>query len=181
MTMKNKIGFALLSLLLVTAAHAERRGPTGHASKNVGGTHIEGSRSISGNKAESSVTATTKQGQSATGSASSTVGNGQASGTATVQTSGGKGATAQGDGHVTKTGATGSGSITTNSGKSVTATGTVDKTDTGVSASGTATTGTGKTASGTVVGNKEGGTVTVTTEQGAKSVGYGSQGKHATQ
>lgn len=178
--MKKHLAVTLLSLLLVTAAQAERRGPTGQASKDIGpagGVHAEGSRSITGNKAQSSFSMTGKEGKNVSGSAQSTVGGGRASGSATVQTSEGRAATAQGQGHLTATGATGSGSISTNSGKSVNATGNVDKTSNGISASGTATTGSGKNASGTIEGNKQGGTATVTTDNGTKSVGYGNQGK----
>jgi len=180
--MKYRIGIALMAIMLASVAHAERKGPTGHAGKGLGpnsGGQVAADRSISGNNAESSFSAGGKRGKSVTGSASSTVGAGKASGTASVQTSGGRGASAEGSGRLTPSGATGSGSVTTNSGKTVNATGSASKNDSGVSASGTATTGSGKAASASLEGDKEGGTVTVTTDQGTRSTGYGSQGKRA--
>lgn len=172
-------------MLIVTAglffslqAHAQRRGPSGHFEKTFGAKNAvsaSGDREIKGPNASSNFSASGPQGRGVQGEASSTAGFGHASGEATVTTSGGKAATASGSGSVSGNTASGNAVVNTSGGRGLTAEGSMTKTETGVSGSGTVNTQSGKSASASVEGNKEGGTLGVSTQQGDKAIGYGDQ------
>ena len=167
---------AILALALFpAAADAGRRGPVGTKSTTLGphdGVQAEGGRTVKGSKAQSNFMLKGRGGRSVTGSASSTVSGGKGKGTATVSTSKGRSATMEGQGSVSAGKASGSGSVTTDKGRGVSGSGSVKKTETGISGTGTATTNSGKSASGTIDGNKESGTMSVTTDRGTKSKEY---------
>jgi hypothetical protein len=167
---------SLLSMIVMPLQ--ARQGPQGHKEQSVGpnsGGKVSADRSIKGPNASSSFSAAGPRGKSVEGNATSTVGGGKAKGQATVTTSAGRSATAQGTGSVKAGTASGTGSVQTQSGYGVTATGSATKTDTGMSGTGSATTNSGKTATASVNGNQEGGTVSVDTAKGGKTVNYGNQ------
>jgi|GEM_PF-2907604 len=195
-------GLSFAVVLSCPEAHAVRKGPVGTKSGTYGPEgqiQAQGTRSVKGPQAESNYSVQGRK-RGVTGNASSTVGGGKATGTATFTTNKGRSATAQGQGSVsagkangsgsittkkgmgvnasgsgekTATGVSGSGTIQTNSGRrGATGSGSAQKTDTGISGSGTVETNKGKTASGTIDGNKQSGTVSVTTDRGTRSHDY---------
>lgn len=174
---------SMIGLAFSLPVHAARHGPSGHAEKSFGpkgGGSAGGDRQIKGPKASSQFSVSGPQGRDVQGEASSTVGFGHATGEVNVTTSGGRSATASGIGSVSGNTATGSGTISTSEGRGLAAEGSMTKTESGVSGSGMVTTQDGKSVTGAVEGDKEGGTIEISTQQGDKEIGYGGQATHPT-
>lgn len=174
----SKAAFATaLSLILagISFNAAARGGPVGHAERSFGpngGGFAQGTRSVTGPAASSSFSTNGPKGNGVSGNASSVVTPNSASGQAHVETTGGRSVDAQGSGKKSGDTYSGQGTVQTSGGYGATGKGEVTKTDTGVSGSGTVTTNSGKTASGSVDGNRDTGTVSVTTANGTKSKSY---------
>lgn len=98
-----------------------------------------------------------------------------ATGSATVETSGGRSATATGQATVRGNTVSGSGEVQTSSGRGASATGSATKTDDGVQGQAQVSTNSGKSLEVSGSGTQAGGSVTVTGEQGSKTVKYGDQ------
>jgi hypothetical protein len=174
----NTAKLLIASLLILATANAHaigRNGPTGSFQKPIGPQgmgSIGGTRTLSGPNANSSFTANGPRGHGVSGEASSTVFGGKATGEATLNTTGGKSATLQGSGQLNGNTASGQGSIQTGAGRGATGEGSISKTDTGINASGSATSNSGKTVSGSLEGNQQSGTVSITTDKGTKTHDY---------